>query len=107
LPAGAEAGTRGENRGARGERGEKEGGGGEGESEGGGGEEEGRAGGAGKKSAQGSISASARTAVLNPSLTLRVGSHLDPKGETFSDFSVVEHGCIRVCDVKRKSFQRH
>lgn len=40
-------------------------------------------------------------------LTVRVGSQLDPKGETFSYFSVVEYRFIRLCDIERKSFQRY
>lgn len=62
FPAGAGEGVGG----ARGEKG-----GGEGDGEGGDGEGGGGGGGCvGKKSAQGSISASARTAALKPSLTL-------------------------------------
>ena len=61
FPAGAGEGVEG----ARGEKGggERE------EKEGGGGDRDGGGGGAGKKSAHGSISASARTAALKPSLT--------------------------------------
>jgi hypothetical protein len=40
-------------------------------------------------------------------LTVRVGSQLNPKGETFCDFSVIEDRRIRLCDMKGKSFQRH